>query len=150
MIIRQGSIITYMQFKTCNIIFIDTLHFFNEGLRNLPAIFVIKEPVKGSCLHHFNTPANQHSTGYIQYISYFGANSMKVEDLPDFNKWYSGQADIMYRSFKDEMIKYCRDDVEVLSRGVLVFRKMFYDNLYIDTFLYIYIYIYVSLYRVFA
>jgi hypothetical protein len=35
------------------------------------------------------------------------------------------------------MIKYCRADVEVLSRAVLVFRKMFYDNLNIDPFRYI-------------
>ena len=62
---------------------------------------------------------------------------MKVEDLPDFNKWHPEQADITDWSLKDEMIKYCRDDVEVLSRAVLVFRKMFYDNLDIDPFRYI-------------
>ena len=59
MIIRQGSIITHMHFKTFNIIFIDILHFFNEGLRKLPAIVGIKETVKGYVPHHFNTPENQ-------------------------------------------------------------------------------------------
>ena len=38
---------------------------------------------------------------------------MTVEDLPDFNTWYSAQADITYWSFKDELIKYRRADVEV-------------------------------------
>ena len=35
------------------------------------------------------------------------------------------------------MIKYCRVDVEVLSRAVLVFRNMFYDNVNIDPCRYI-------------
>ena len=36
-----------------------------------------------------------------------------VEDLPGFNKWYSAQADITDWSFEDELLKYCRADVEV-------------------------------------
>ena len=52
-IIRQGSIITYMHFKKANIIFIDTLHVFNEGLRNSPAIVGIKETVKIICSASF-------------------------------------------------------------------------------------------------
>ena len=43
---------------------------------------------------------------------------MKVEDLPDFDKWYLGQADITDWSFKHEMINYSRAEVEVLSRAV--------------------------------
>jgi hypothetical protein len=34
--------------------------------------------------------------------------------------------------FKDELIKYCRADVELLSKTVLKFRKMFKDNLDTD------------------
>ena len=62
---------------------------------------------------------------------------MKVEDLPDFDKWYSAQADILDWSFNYDMIKHCRADVEVLSRAVLVVRTMFYDTLNIDPFRYI-------------
>jgi hypothetical protein len=137
MIIRQGSLITYMHFKKFNIRFIDTLHFFNEGLRKLPEIFGIKETVKGYFPHHFNIEEHNNYIGVIPDIKYFGCNNMKVEDLPDFNKWYLEHADITDWNFKDEMIKYCRADVEVLSRAVLVFRKMFYDNLNIDPFRYI-------------
>jgi hypothetical protein len=39
--------------------------------------------------------------------------------------------------FKKEMIKYCMADVEVLSRSMLKFRKMFMDNLDVDPFRYI-------------
>ena len=62
---------------------------------------------------------------------------MKVEDVSEFNKWYLEQANITDWSFKDDMINYSRSDVEVLSRDVFVFRKMFYDNLNIDPFIYI-------------
>jgi hypothetical protein len=40
-------------------------------------------------------------------------------------------------NFRDEMIKYCRADVELLSKAVLSFRKMFKDKLDIDPFRYI-------------
>ena len=40
-------------------------------------------------------------------------------------------------SFKSEMIKYCRADVELLSKAVLSFRKMFKDKLDIDPFRYV-------------
>ena len=106
-------------------------------MKTLPAIFGIKETVKGYFPHHFNTPENQNYIGYIPEMKHFGANAMKVEDLLDFNKWYSAQADITDWSFKHERIKYCRADVEVLSRAVLVFRKLFYDKLNIDPFRYI-------------
>ena len=39
-------------------------------------------------------------------------------------------------SFKDEMQKYCRADVELLSKTVLKFRKMFIDKLDTDPFRY--------------
>ena len=137
MIIRQGSRITYMHFKKFNIRFVDTLNFFNEGLRKLPAIFGIKETVKGYFPHHFNTVENQNYIGVIPDIKYFGVDNMKVEDILVFNEWYNEQINIKNWSFKDEMIKYCRADVEVLSRSVLAFRKDFYDNLNIDPFRYI-------------
>ena len=45
-------------------------------------------------------------------MKHFGVHILKVEDLPDFNTWYSAQTDITYWSL-DELIKYCRADVEV-------------------------------------
>ena len=39
--------------------------------------------------------------------------------------------------FKNEMIKYCRADVELLSKSVLAFRKLFKDKLDIDPWRYV-------------
>ena len=98
---------------------------------------VSKKLLKLYVPHHFNTPENQKCIGSIPEIKHVGANDMKVEDLPDFNKWYLEQADITYWNFKYEVVKYCRADVAVLCSAVLVFRKMFYENLNIDPFIYI-------------
>ena len=36
-----------------------------------------------------------------------------------FKPWYDQQKDITDWSFKDELIKYCRADVELLSKTIL-------------------------------
>ena len=137
MVIRQGSRITYLHFKKFNIRFIDTIHFFNKPLRKLPEIFDIKETVKGFFPHKFNIKDNQDYIGVIPDIEYYGYKNMKVEEAEEFIEWHNENKNITDWNFKKEMIKYCRADVEVLSRAVLSFRKMFYDNLDIDPFRYI-------------
>ena len=61
---------------------------------------------------------------------------MTTGDYKDFNIWYKEQENITDWSFKNEMVKYCRADVELLSKAVLTFRKLFKDNLDIDPFRY--------------
>ena len=64
------------------------------------------------CPHHFNG-LEVKIYRIIPEIKHVGVHNIKVEDLPDFNTWYSAQADITDWSFKYELIKYCRVDVEV-------------------------------------
>ena len=54
----------------------------------------------------------------------------------DFKPWYDKQLKITNWNFKEEMKKYCRADVELLSKTVLKFRKMFKENLDTDPFRY--------------
>jgi hypothetical protein len=53
-----------------------------------------------------------------------------------FNEWHDKQGNITF-NFKEEMITYCRSDVEVLARGVLKFRQIFYSKFDVDPFRYI-------------
>ena len=55
----------------------------------------------------------------------------------DFLPWYKQQKDIINWSFKNEMVKYCRADVELLSKAVLKFRKLFLESLDVDPFRYV-------------
>ncbi len=58
------------------------------------------------------------------------------DNYKEFKTWHESQQNITDWSFKNEMVKYCRADVELLSKTVLKFRKMFKDNLDTDPFRY--------------
>jgi hypothetical protein len=61
---------------------------------------------------------------------------MMPEDYDNFKVWYDEQKGLTDWNFKEEMIRYCRADVELLSKTILKFRKMFKDNLDTDPFRY--------------
>jgi hypothetical protein len=152
--IRQGSRITYMRFEKFNIRFIDSLHFFLQPLKALSETYNI-DTLKGFFPHHFNTPENQNYIGEIPSEEMFGVKNMQPEDYhkivykkddngretkeiekeSGFLPWYREQKNVTW-NFKEEMIKYCRADVELLSKTVLKFRKMFKDKLDTDPFRY--------------
>ena len=69
----------------------------------------------------------------------FGVENMS-EDVykNEFKPWYDEfKEQGKTFSLKTEMQKYCKADVEVLSKSILSFRKMFKDKFDIDPFRYI-------------
>ena len=53
----------------------------------------------------------------------YGAKNMNADTYnKKFKPWYDGVEYEKQWSFKEEMVKYCRADVEVLSKAVLTFR----------------------------
>jgi len=134
--IRQGSRITYMSFKRFSIRFIDSYHFVLQPLKKLSKTYDI-DTLKGHFPHHFNRPENQNYIGKIPDEKQFGAKNMMPDDYDkDFKPWYDKQQEITDWNFKQELIKYCRADVVLLSKTILKFRKMFMDNLDTDPFRY--------------
>ena len=135
--IRQGSHITYMAFKKFNLRFVDSCNFFLEPLRRLSKTYNI-DTLKGHFPHHFNKPENQDYIGCIPCEEMFGVNNFIPDEYEkDFLPWYSQQKDITNWNFKDELVKYCRADVELLSKAILKFRKMFLESLDVDPFRYV-------------
>ena len=68
----------------------------------------------------------------------FGALSMGVDDYEkDFKPWYEQQKEITDWNFKEELIKYCRADVELLAKAVLKFRQLFLNTVDTDPFRYV-------------
>ena len=63
--IRQGSKITYKNYRANNLRFIDSLSFVARHLRDFPEVFGITEDVKGYFPPHFNTPENPNYIGPI-------------------------------------------------------------------------------------
>ena len=58
-------------------------------------------------------------------LSSVASNPDIPEDNEKFKPWYEKQVEENRNDwdFKNEMIKYCRADVELLSKSVLAFRK---------------------------
>ena len=125
-----------MSFKRFSIRFIDSYHFLLQPLKNLSDTYGI-DTIKGFFPHHFNKPENQNYVGKIPDEKDYGVFNMMPEEYDKhFKPWYEKQKDITNWSFKDELIKYCRADVELLSKTILKFRKMFIDVSDTDPFRY--------------
>jgi len=124
-IIRSGSKIQYMYFKSGNIRFIDTLNFFLEGLRKLSKSYNI-DTLKGYFPHKMNTPEYQDYDGPMPNRALYDPDRMMGEERADFDAWYREQVKNNVRfNFKDELFKYCNADVELLAKAVFKFRNIF-------------------------
>ena len=137
-----------MKFKKNNIRFIDSLHFLLKPLRDLPKIFNIADCEKGYFPFLFNTLENANYIGTIPSEEMFGAKNMMPDDYEKisyekdgitiksrsgFLPWYEVQSGSTW-NLKEELVKYCRDDVKVLSKSILAFRKINIEGLDVDPF----------------
>jgi hypothetical protein len=143
-----------MSFRKYNIRFVDSFNFFMCRLKDLSKTFDI-DTLKGHFPHHFNTEENQTYIGKIPDEEMFGASAMSVEDyisvkhllvdgikscnleFSGFLPWYRQQKETTDWNFKEELIRYCRADVELLGKAVLKFRKLFLETVDTDPFRYV-------------
>ena len=67
----------------------------------------------------------------------FGVKDMTSDTYKkEFKPWYDSVKDKQW-DYKKEMVKYCRADVELLSKAILKFKQMFQDKFDINPFKYI-------------
>jgi hypothetical protein len=129
----------YMAFKKYRLRFVDSLHFFLKPLAKLSSTYNIGT-IKGFFPHLFNTPENQKYIGLMPGEEAYGAKNMNADTYnKKFKPWYDGVKQAQAHTpcvgaaqqwnFKEEMVKYCRADVEVLSKAVLTFRECLKTNL---------------------
>ncbi len=68
----------------------------------------------------------------------YGVNSMTyIKYTENFEPWYNKECLQENWSFKQAMKDYCRADVELLSKAILKYRKIFKDKFDVDPFRYI-------------
>lgn len=134
--INRGSKILNMncyQIKQRNskakLIFKDSILHLPGSLANLAKAFCKGRMLKGYFPHLFNTTQNQNYIGPIPAKHFFDMErSARFEsDLQAFNEWYATQTGDW--NFKEELIKYCRNDVEMLADIIKQ-----YDDTYYETF----------------
>ena len=134
-IIYRGAKSLSMTVDMFNIKFIDSLNFIPMSLAKFPKTFGQDELCKGYFPHRFNKEENQNYVGPIPCQNDYGVNFMKPGEREAFIAWHDEQVANNYRyDFSEEIIKYCRSDVDILRKCCLLYREMFRNETDIDPF----------------
>ena len=134
-IIYRGAKSLSMTIPMFNIKFIDSINFIPMSLAKFPKTFGQDELCKGYFPHRFNKDENQNYVGPIPCQNDYGVNFMKPGEREAFIAWHDEQVANNYRyDFREEIIKYCRSDVDILRKCCLLYREMFRNETDIDPF----------------
>ncbi len=121
-LLMNGAKIMSMQWG--NVVFYDSLLHITAALEQFPKIFGLDEEqfVKGYFPYKFNIPENQNYVGPIPGVQYFDPDRMSSNKRRSFLKWHRDQVENDYvYDFKDELIKYCESDVDILAQSLNVY-----------------------------
>ena len=134
-IIYRGAKSLSLKVPDWDIKFIDSINFIPMALAKFPKTFGQDELCKGYFPHAFNKDENQNYVGPIPCKNDYGVNFMKPEERDAFISWHDEQVANNYRyDFREEIIKYCRSDVDILRKCCLLYREMFRNETDIDPF----------------
>ena len=136
--IYNGAKIMFMEIPKLSIRFIDSLSFLQMPLESFPKTFGMSELKKGYFPHYFNKECNKNFVGLIPSKKHYGYNQMKPDERLKFLKWYEERVSENYVfDFKNEILEYCRSDVDILRRGIMKLREDFIKLENIDPLCYI-------------
>ena len=122
-VILRGAKILSMTIPMFDMKFIDSLNFIPMSLSKFPKTFGMTELCKGYFPHLFNKEENQSYVRPIPPVPYYSPNTMKPEAREAFLAWHKEQVENNYVfDFRNEIIKYCRSDVDILRKCCMKFR----------------------------
>ena len=134
-IILRGTKILSLTVPMFNTKFIDSLNFIPMSLAKFPKTFGKTELCKGYFPHLFNKEENQDYVGPIPHQKEYAPTTMKPEARQAFLAWHKEQTESNYVfNFREEIVKYCRSDVDILRQCCMEFREMLRDITDIDPF----------------
>ena len=115
-----------LSFKSGSLTFKDSLCFLPMQLASFASTFNLKELKKGFFPHLFNTPDNQNYVGRIPDLEFYDPDGMKAEKKEELHQWHSDQVkrNVVF-DFKQELIAYCKSDVQLLKQGSEAFQHEF-------------------------
>ena len=115
-----------LSFKSGPLTFIDSLSFLPMPLAMFSSTFNLKELKKGFFPHLFNTPENQQYLGRIPDLEFYDPDGMMPCKKEQLQKWHAEQvARNVEFNFKEELIAYCKSDVQLLKQGCMKFQQEF-------------------------
>jgi hypothetical protein len=120
-IITNGTKVTYMFLKSLDMRFIDSLNLIPLPLSGFSKAFGLSELGKGFFPYLFVKKTNYDYVGPFPDPKFYGVDEMGEKTREDFLKWYKEQRGKLFR-LKDEISRYCKQDVEILFQGVETFR----------------------------
>ncbi|XP_031342123.1 uncharacterized protein LOC116170010 [Photinus pyralis] len=132
-IIATGTKITSLACNN-NIRFIDSLNFMPVPLSALPKTFSFPG-CKGHFPHFFNTLENANYIGPLPSPHFYGVDEMSERNRDDFFKWYNAEVNRnAIFNFKEEIVKYCVQDVNILRQACVEFWQKFSEENKVDPF----------------
>jgi len=112
--------------------FIDSISFLPMALKYLPKTFGILNNQKGNFPHLFNKPENwNYIMEKLPDIKYYQINLMSKDDRRKFIEWYELNKNNLF-DFKNELEKYCQNDVKILMKSFMSFRDSWISNFSVD------------------
>ena len=134
-VIMRGAKILTMYVPMLKIKFIDSLSFMPMRLADIPKTFGLNELAKGYFPHLFNRKENQNYVGPLPPSPYYHSNGMSPAEKETFLRWHRELKENNYVfNFQEEILSYCRSDVDILRRCCLEFLELFRDVTNIDPF----------------
>jgi hypothetical protein len=107
------------------IMLLDSISFMSSSLSNLAKTYGVSD--KGYFPHRFNDPDNFNYVGDIPAVEFF------YESGTEFMEWHQKQiSERVVWCFKDEIKKYCIQDVNILRTVFEMFRKKIYEDLNVE------------------
>ena len=128
-VIMNGAKIMSITLPESGIVFKDTLNFFPMALSKLPKSFGVKELCKGYFPHLKNTKDDENYKGKLPKMEYFDPEGMSESAKLEFEKWYVAEKEQVGEEWnlREELLKYCINDVDILRRCCMQFRTMFME-----------------------
>ena len=125
--IVNGAKILSLSICGGDIVFKDTLCFFQMPLSSFPKAFGLTEQKKGFFPHFFNTPDHTDYVGPLPDKEYYDSKGMSVERAKEFHQWYDAHEPDYVFDFQVELLAYCQSDVLLLKGACEVFCQEFQD-----------------------
>ena len=115
-----------LSFKSGPLKFIDSLCFLPMPLASFASTFNLTELKKGFFPHLFNTPDNQQYVGRIPDLEFYDPDGMMENRKNELLQWHAEQVrrNVMF-NFRNELIAYCKSDVQLLKQGCEAFQNEF-------------------------
>ena len=132
-VILNGTKIILMEIM--NVKFLDSLNYLHKPLSALPKAYGLREIEKGTFPHLFNIPENQNYIGKLPPLSSYSPDTMSIIERTKFLEWYNDQKIHGYIfDFQKQILKYCKQDVNILRLACLALRETSLNCSIVDPF----------------